>query len=166
MKLNLGCGDKKMHGYINIDICPDFKPDRVDNALELKSYANGAIDEIVMFHLFEHLTYDEAIIGLKRWYELLREGGKLIIEMPDANRCLTMIGRGKERRELGVIGIYGYEPDIKKHGRSFTHKFLWARRHIIKEYKIAGFKKIEIEDSRKNRPAAKYHRDMRVKGIK
>ena len=40
MKLNLGCFNKQLPGFVNVDIREDVKPDVVDSAFTLKKFEN------------------------------------------------------------------------------------------------------------------------------
>jgi len=56
LKLNLGCGRKKLDGYVNIDKYPTFGPDLVWD-LEQAPYPFEAnsITAIAAYHVLEHL---------------------------------------------------------------------------------------------------------------
>ena len=46
MKLNLGCYDRKIHGFINVDIRSEVNPDLVDDAFSLTKIENDSVDLI------------------------------------------------------------------------------------------------------------------------
>lgn len=56
MKINLGCGDKKIEGYINVDKYDVFTPD-VTHDLETFPwpFEDNSVDEIRAVHVLEHL---------------------------------------------------------------------------------------------------------------
>ena len=83
IKLNLGCRNKKLPGFINIDICEDTKPDVVDNAFTLKKFQWESVDLIYSSHMLEHLNYAESFKALSRWHFLLKKGGVLRLSVPD-----------------------------------------------------------------------------------
>lgn len=83
MKLNLGCYDRKIHGWINVDIRPEVEPDVVDDAFKLEKFEKNSVDIIYCSHMLEHLTFTEARMALVRWYDLLKEGGILRLAVPD-----------------------------------------------------------------------------------
>ena len=55
-KINLGSGDKKIPGFINVDKYNTFDPDVVHD-LETFPYpfSNDEVDEIKLIHVLEHL---------------------------------------------------------------------------------------------------------------
>lgn len=56
MKLNLGCGDKKLPGFVNCDAQASCEPDRVVDLESLPwPFDDNCADEIVLSHVLEHL---------------------------------------------------------------------------------------------------------------
>src|SRR5581483_5912767 len=83
MKLNLGCFNKKMYGFVNVDIREEVKPDVVDNIYELKNFKNESADLIYCCHCLEHVKKTDALKALKRWFEVLKPGGLLRVAVPN-----------------------------------------------------------------------------------
>ena len=57
VKLNLGCGDKILKGYINIDTASsrlDKKPDVIADIRNLRKIKTSIADEILAVHVIEH----------------------------------------------------------------------------------------------------------------
>lgn len=55
MKLNLGCGDKKHEGYVNVDLCGD--PDvRCDLSVFPRPFDDDSADEVFSEHFLEHVV--------------------------------------------------------------------------------------------------------------
>ena len=89
MKLHLGCGEKYLDGYINIDY--PSSEHTVQNRcaadelcdIQTLSYPFGTIEEVRLHHLFEHFSRQVALGLLCRWTDWLKSGGILHIETPD-----------------------------------------------------------------------------------
>lgn len=96
--LDLGCGGQKIHpNAIGVDIRPrgtmgvgynsthasagDIEADSTD----LHMVPSGSIDGILAKHLLEHII--RPIPALKEWARILKEGGKLVIIVPDWRFC-------------------------------------------------------------------------------
>lgn len=79
MKLNLGCGDKKIAGYINVDICgsPDQKCDLTQFPWP---FADNSVEEVFSEHFLEHvLDYESTILEMHR---ILKKDGILHFKVP------------------------------------------------------------------------------------
>ncbi len=52
MKLNIGCGNDKKKGYVNVDFSPDVKPDKVWNLEKVPiPFKENSVDEILAHHV-------------------------------------------------------------------------------------------------------------------
>jgi SAM-dependent methyltransferase len=81
VKLNLGCGKKKMNGYINVDINLNVKPDILcDLNRNPYPFKSETASYILMDNVLEHL--DDIISVLKECYRILKPGGILEIRVP------------------------------------------------------------------------------------
>jgi ubiquinone/menaquinone biosynthesis C-methylase UbiE len=85
MKLNLGCDIFKIPEFVNIDLCPDVKPDLVADVSKL-SYEDNSIEEIYSGHILEHFSWDNS--PLKEWYRILKPNCKITITVPDVEKGL------------------------------------------------------------------------------
>ena len=83
IKLNLGCGERKYDGYVNVDKygTPDIKHD-----LETFPWPweNESVSEITMFHVLEHLGKDVDIYFsiFKEIYRICHHGAEVVIVVP------------------------------------------------------------------------------------
>ena len=83
LKLNLGCGEKRIPGYINVDKygSPDIKHD-------LESFPwpweTNSVSNILLIHVLEHLGKDvETYFGIfKEMYRICNNGAKIKIIVP------------------------------------------------------------------------------------
>jgi len=82
LMLNLGCGNKKISGYINQDIRSSCKPDLICNANNLP-YVENSVDRIIASDILEHFGRLETKKVLKHWYHILKPNGLLIIKTPN-----------------------------------------------------------------------------------
>lgn len=83
MKLHLGCGKRKIHGWINIDIDPNVNPDVVENTGKLESIKYESVDVIYACHVLEHFKRKDTLTALKVWCSKLKSGGILRVAVPD-----------------------------------------------------------------------------------
>lgn len=93
-KLNLGCGDRYLNGFTNIDF-PESdtiqkrkrQPDIIDDFTKLE-YPNNYFEEIHLYHVFEHFMRHEAIGLMCRFNKMLVRNGVLIIAVPNVLQCM------------------------------------------------------------------------------
>ncbi len=86
LKLNLGCGDKILPGYVNVDIADsrgNVKPDVLYDLRRLSAFAENSADEALFVHVVEHFWRWEVTDVLKEWVRVLKPGGKMILECPN-----------------------------------------------------------------------------------
>jgi hypothetical protein len=88
MKLHLGCQEKYLDGYVNIDLPPEahtVRKAKVDLEADVRSlsYPAESIEEVQCHHLLEHFTRQESLVLLARWHKWLTMGGLLHVETPD-----------------------------------------------------------------------------------
>ena len=80
-KLHLGCGTRKLEGYINIDVRSEVKPDIVADITHLGALGLENVSEIYACHVIEHLKNPGAV--LLRWNGVLEYHGVLRLSVPD-----------------------------------------------------------------------------------
>lgn len=84
-RLNLGCGYRKLEGYVNVDKFAYCKPDQVvDLEFPIWPWPDESVTEIQAVHVLEHLgqTPDGFISIMKEMYRVLVDGGLVTIIVP------------------------------------------------------------------------------------
>ena len=64
VRMNLGCGDKILDGYINVDVVEaraGKRPDVICDLHDLSVFENDFADEIVAVHVIEHFWQWEVV---------------------------------------------------------------------------------------------------------
>lgn len=86
IKLNLGCGDRTMSGYVNVDLCG--KPDVVcDLSVFPWPFEDGTVDEVYSSHFLEHvMDFDRTILEIHR---ILKPNGVCHFHVPHFRSPLT-----------------------------------------------------------------------------
>lgn len=89
MKVNVGCGERKMHGFINIDSREEVSPDIVCDVAKVHEVISGA-DLVYASHILEHFPSNAFkprcstwIDALTSWYTALNRDGVLRVCVPD-----------------------------------------------------------------------------------
>jgi len=85
LKLNLGCGYRKMEGYVNADKYPDSQPDLVMDLEALPwPFPDNCATHVFMSHVLEHIGQSSGLF-LRLMQELWRvcaPGGEVVIRVP------------------------------------------------------------------------------------
>lgn len=159
VRLNLGCGQLSAIGYTNIDIAPGKGVDKVADIRKL-DYADNSVDEILLYHVIEHFTYDDAIAMLKSYHRMLKPGGAIVIEAPDVFKAVK--NRPNNQMEA-IIGIFGDINEIRKGRGPMQHLWGWTSELMQSALKNIGFRIAKAGDGRSHdRP----WRDFRVVAVK
>src|SRR5574339_984784 len=87
MKLNLGCGLNKLSGYLNIDIDEKLQPDQAFDFTKKFPFGDGSIDEVVMYHVIEHIQKVFHSVIFHEIHRVLRPDGLLIVSFPEFTEC-------------------------------------------------------------------------------
>jgi len=147
LKLHLGCGDVYLNDYVNIDISSDSLADVISDFQNIyRLYPENSVSEILMVHSISYLRLWEAIDFFKECHYLLKEGGKLILEFPDIEKCASVIVKSKNDYPNyieAVRSFYAFDMgQIKNRDSFYTYRFGWSTWNIEKELKSVGFKNI------------------------
>jgi len=86
MKLDIGSGRAKLAGYVTVDndmsVGADRYTDIENNGYQLVTEFKGEVDEIRAHHILEHFKPENKVRVMALFYELLKPGGILDIEVP------------------------------------------------------------------------------------
>lgn len=148
MKLHLGCGQRYLDGYVNIDFPPSSHSVQEKSLADLETdisclkYASETIEEIRLHHVFEHFSRPIACALLASWFSWLKPGGSIHLEVPDfqktARAILSPFSSFKERAVAERHLFGSHEAVWAIHCEGYTPVML---KKIIEAY---GFKVIRI----------------------
>ena len=86
--LNLGCGENKIVGCLNVDVDPKVKPDKVFDILKKFPLVSDTVDFVLLFHTIEHIEKPLHAQVLIEIFRVLKPGGYLIISYPEFLKCV------------------------------------------------------------------------------
>lgn len=162
MRLNIGCGGRRIEGYTGIDAVERPAADIIARADNIP-LPDGSVDEIMAIHLWEHFYRWECETVIAEWKRLLKPGGLLVLELPNLIKCCEnvihgrMVG-GKHRDQLGMWGLYG---DPREDDQFMAHRWGWSPKTMKEFLKSHGFVSI-VEEPPRWHPAGRDFRDMRI----
>ena len=85
MRLNLGCGSRKLEGWVNVDKVAACAPDQV---ADLESFPwpwpDDSVDEVMLSHVLEHLgAATDTYLGIiQELYRVCRNGAEVTVIVP------------------------------------------------------------------------------------
>jgi SAM-dependent methyltransferase len=139
VRLHLGCGALYLDGYVNVDAYPPpdapRPPDRLQRA-EAIDDAPGSVDAIYASHVVEHLSRAEVLAAFTRWFDALRPGGVLTIEVPDAEAIMRRLLRQRDdaRKDLYYYLLFGTQAADGEY-----HKGGWTFARLARSLGAVGF---------------------------
>ena len=167
VRLNLGCGEKLLPGYVNVDAATrnGVQPDLISD-LKALDLPDDHAHEILAVHVIEHFYLWEGVVVLKEWLRILQPGGQLILECPNILHAAWELlsdpvrSRPDKDGQLSMWSLYGdprWEDPLMCHRWGYTPDSLKA---LLTE---VGFVDVKQEPAvfKKREP-----RDMRITGRK
>jgi predicted SAM-dependent methyltransferase len=103
IRLNRGCGDKILPGYVNVDVAPSRarkQHDVICDLHQLKPFEDASADEVLAVHVVEHFWRWEVVDVLREWARVLKPGAPMILECP--NLAATQIKQAAAVRQQAV----------------------------------------------------------------
>ncbi len=169
-RLNLGCGDKILDGYVNVDVVAaraGKAPDVMCDLRRLEPFADDSVDEVLAVHVVEHFWRWEVLDVLREWVRVLRPGGRMVLECPNLlTACEELLrnpqaasGTGIEvQRTMWVL--YG---DPEWRDPLMTHRWNYTPQSLSALMAEAGLVNVRQEPAQFK---LREPRDMRVVGEK
>lgn len=146
IKLNLGCFNKKLPGFINVDIREEVNPDVVDDAFQLDQFQENSVDLIYSSHMLEHLSFGKSYETLKRWYQILKIGGILRLAIPDVEAACKWYLEHRNLYDVRTVfwGSQLHPFDFHYHG--------WDFQSLKTDLNRIGFKGVKRWDWKTTEP--------------
>jgi len=125
--LNIGCGNVKITGAINMDMVENevVTPDIVGNLLDIP-FPDERFEGVILSHVMEHLDRRDHCKALYEVRRVLKKGGRAFVEVPDLKQfMINYLENYIGAREYWYNGVYGrglYESD--RHLCGFSEEYL------------------------------------------
>jgi len=142
IKLHLGCGNKHIDDFINIDVRDLESVDLVEDIRTLKSFSADSVDLIYASHVLEHFGRREYMSVITNWFNILKPGGVLRICVPDFEKVVEHYNENKNLEVLRgfLYGGQNYEQNF--------HYCAWDFNTMKEDLNLVGFKDIKRYDWR------------------
>lgn len=89
MKLHVGCGNKRIEGFVNVDIRSLPEVDVVADITDLSEFEGRGVELIYCSHVLEHIKRHEYMEVLSNWHSVLNTGGILRLAVPDIEQVFN-----------------------------------------------------------------------------
>lgn len=145
MKLHLGCGTKKLEGWINIDSVEACKPDLLHDISQPLPYDDLTADEILAEDLLEHFDKYLRFIVFYEWVRVLKVGGKVTLQVPNFKKILFKYFKfGYDNFVDFIFGENMWESKIYT-GHFGNHKWGYSEKTLPAFVKLFGVEPVSIE---------------------
>jgi SAM-dependent methyltransferase len=142
MKLHLGCGNKILDGFINIDVRPLEGVDIISDISKLDVIEDGTIELIYCSHVLEHFGRNSYKKVLQNWYKKLKPGGILRIAIPNFEVIVEHYNKNKDINILLGL-LYGGQTYEENY-----HYCGWDFKSLSEDLLDVGFIKVNKYDWR------------------
>lgn len=119
LRIHLGCGNRAIPGFVNVDIRPLPHVDLIASAENLSEFRANSADLIYCSHLLEHMERGAEVKALAEWHRVLKPGAILRLAVPDFEKIVVRYQAEKNLDEL--IGLlYGKQDhEFNVHHQAF-----------------------------------------------
>jgi|SRR5665213_4507479 len=133
LNIHFGCGEINDPRFINIDARPFPHVHLIDSSPMLRTFRDNRVDSIYACHVLEHFSRTLKPDILRRWFQILKPGGRLLLSVPDFDK---------------LVKIFQYEWNVESieaelmGGQDYTGNFhysIFNRRHLTDLLARAGF---------------------------
>ncbi|PXW91875.1 methyltransferase family protein [Sphaerotilus hippei] len=170
VRLNLGCGDKIISGYVNVDIVESRsgkKPDVLCDLRRLHPFADGAVDEVMAIHVVEHFWRWEVADILREWFRVLKPGGLMVLECPNLlSACQALLDNpveGARADQAGQRSMWVFYGDPAWQDPLMIHRWGYTPHSLSVLMAEIGLVHIRQEPAQYK---LREPRDMRLVGVK
>jgi SAM-dependent methyltransferase len=170
LRLNLGCGDKILPGYVNVDVVEaraGMKPDVVCDLHDLAPFDDSSADEILSVHVVEHFWRWEVRDVLREWARVLKPGARMVVECPNIKTaCETFLqdpGRFSREDQNGQRTMWVFYGDPQWKDPLMIHRWGYTPESLQALLSEVGLKEVRQEPAQFK---LREPRDMRVVGVK
>lgn len=163
LRLNYGCGDSRLEGYIGVDVRPCPGAEHVLPAWDTSPFVAGSVAEVYSRHMLEHLDPEDARRALSAWLDVLRPGGVLRLIIPDlAFHAQQLLGDRtswtddrNENLAHAMAGFYGWRDPARGGCNEDAHRWGYTWESLSELLNKIGY--IDVVRVRTGRDSEPWH---------
>lgn len=144
IKIHLGCGEKILDGFINIDIVKKKPQVIIDDVSTLKKVEQDSVDLIYACHVLEHFSRTEILNILETWNSKMKKGGIIRISVPDFDSIVMYYEKNKNLDSLMGLLYGGQRSEYDYHKVVFNFDTL---SQLLKKAGFSSVKRYEWRDT-------------------
>lgn len=145
IKLHLGCGTKKLPGWINIDSVESLKPDLLHDITLPLPYQDQTVDEILAEDLLEHFDKYMRFVVFGEWARVLKIGGMATLQVPNFKKILFRYFKfGYDNFVDFLFGENMLRSDVYI-GHFGNHKWGYSEKSLQDFVKFFGIEPMEVK---------------------
>lgn len=168
-KLNIGCGNVPLEGWINVD--KFYYPGSEAKQLDMNVAANWQdtedskwvygdavglpfdsdyFDEVIMVHCLEHLDMEQGNLAIKEAHRVLKPGGTFDVELPDLLKACELMptvhvtALGDNQPWHRIMGLLYGAVGIEHGGEGQYHLCGYTQEYLRFKLEERGFKDIKL----------------------
>ncbi len=121
LRLNIGSGNEIIEGFKSVDL---YMPaDIKDDITKLATIDDNSVDEVLTYHLLEHLKNDDVLPAMKSVFRVLKSGKQWKIEVPNLIWLLDDFINTPDHERWGwkiqtIFGLQNHEGEYHRTGFS------------------------------------------------
>ncbi|HEY0080441.1 MAG TPA: methyltransferase domain-containing protein [Pyrinomonadaceae bacterium] len=162
LRLNLGSGDARLEGWVNIDLAPAELSMHLGWGLP---FADASVEYLYISHVLEHMYKEEARDLLAESRRVLAPAGVVRVVVPDLEKCLRAYAAGdadffETRRKFwprsSRLSTTPLEFILKNAGAGIKPGRFWGHKHgydfqtLAHDLRRAGFTRVERSEYMKS----------------
>jgi predicted SAM-dependent methyltransferase len=133
VKLHIGSGDKRLEGWVNIDLQALPGVDVVADVTRGLDFQN--VEAVFAEHFLEHLRVDDGLRFLAESFRVLKPGGAIRLSTPN----LDWVWVTHYRLEAAVDEKIEMAVRTNRAFHAWGHQFLWNREILTRALHASGF---------------------------
>ncbi len=146
LKLHLGCGTKRMDGWVNVDAVKACHPDLVHDLCEPLPYPDMSVDVILAEDILEHFDKYMRYIVFSDWARVLKIGGEMTLQVPNFKKLLLRFFKfGFDNFVDMVYGENMWRSEIYN-GHYGNHKWGYSARSLNAFVGLFGIESDQVDE--------------------
>ena len=140
LRVHIGCWNRPLKDWINVDKVYMPGVDLVEDARYMRSFRTRSVDAIYVSHVLDEVSRWEYLAVLKRWYDILKIGGKLYVSVPNFEAIVSRYQQTGNLRELEGLLHGGQDHE------GWTRSYSWDFTLLKADLASVGFKDMKRYD--------------------